>query len=208
MTDYDYLEIEHRDDGSFKVTPKKDFSFEIGAILFGLMILAGISSAIGALFTDVTTLLFGTPTEPDPIAAQIEDYGFVWLNKLGPIGPEDHLSSYDFYDTVDSGNTVTHCLRAPAMLHGGYGEGSVEYSLGRSYSTLTGTLAITKEFENTSYSGFVRIYSNGKLVYEHLDMVSGDQPVHFRVNVADTDHLLIEHGGGEAFRVGELKLYP
>lgn len=72
------------------------------------------------------------------------------------------------------------------------GSGSIEYNLNSKYVKLTGYLGIDDHFKNSSNTNKVIIYGDGKVLYESPDMMGGDLPVYFDVNLTGVKRLKIE----------------
>ena len=90
------------------------------------------------------------------------------------------------------GNTYYHAVTALD-----YEENAV-YDIGKKYSTLTGTLAVTKadvsEFDQDK-TGYVRIYGDGTLLWEDASINARTKPYEFTVDISDVTDLEIKMCG-------------
>ena len=130
----------------------------------------------------------------------------VWLTDLEYFD-KDNLTYRKDYDAVNNvGDYMRHCLRAGTMGYGGKGRGWIEYYLNGNYSTLSGMLAVTQDWRDTDYLGYVVIYVDDNAIYESPTITSGDFPVEFEVDISGCQILKIYHEGGDPFRLGNLKL--
>lgn len=208
----DYYDIESKGDGSYTVTPRDNpgcFSV-IGFILFVLIIGffvtrcdSGSSDSSSNNQANTSTFALQTPQQ----TTQEVDLGYIWLTDLSPIN-NDRLYAESFYDTTSNvGSELTHCLRTGTMSYGGSGEGWIEYYIDGDYKYLTGCMAITQDFFDTKYIGTLIIYADGTEIYRVDEMIAGDTPINFQINVSNVERIRIEHQGGEPFRVANLKLW-
>lgn len=138
------------------------------------------------------------------------DVGYVWLTDLSPISKDGYIYSDSKSTRISNIDTeLTHYIYAGTMYHGGYGKGGwIEYYLPNSeYKYLTGCLAIEKEFYDTKYSGSLIIYVDEREIYRIDEMIAGSVPIEFKLDISTAERLRIEHSGGAAFAVANLKLW-
>lgn len=69
------------------------------------------------------------------------------------------------------------------------------YMLTEDYSTFSGTLFIAYENRDSATTCNVRIYGDGKLLYNSPTLTKGVKPVSFSVDIRDVDELKIEING-------------
>lgn len=205
----DYYDVESNGDGSYTVTPRDNpgclsvFGVIIFILVFGAILTRCNNNSNPSSNANQTN----QSSQHSSQSSQVPVSDYMWLTDLSPIS-EDSLTSHNFYDTTSNvGSNLTHCLRTGTKSYGGTGEGWIEYYIGRNYEYLTGYLAITEEFYDTKYTGNLVIYADGTEIYRIDKMVAGDSPIYFELDISNTERILIEHKGGEPFRVANLKLW-
>ena len=117
-----------------------------------------------------------------------------------------------FYHVEESrDNTDTY--RKDCFMIGGdfftYANGTVDYLLGKQYSHMTGTIFLHFDSRDTTREHYIKIYGDGKLLYESKKITGGIQPFTFRVDLNGVDVMKITVEGNATGTAGfsEATLY-
>ena len=99
-------------------------------------------------------------------------------------------------DIIDDnlGNTYYHAIAF-------FSEETAIYDIGQKYSTLTGTLAVTKADSgplDSEQNGYVRIYGDDVLLWEDCTLNSYTKPYDFSVDITGVTDLKITANGYSA----------
>lgn len=133
------------------------------------------------------------------------DYGYIWLTDLSPAHCYgiDYTSEYDVY--ANENVKLTHLL---SLSDSDNGKGCVEYDLSDGgYKYITGCLAGSEKHSGMGYKASLIIYADGDEIYRIDEMIAGNAPIDFRLDIRDAQRIRIELSGHECFCVADLKLW-
>ena len=102
-------------------------------------------------------------------------------------GYPSHLT--DIADTL--GNVYNNAWTDQSWM---YDEGgsSVTYNIDRQYNILTGTVVVAKEDKGQSYVACIRIFGDGILLFENMNITSDTKPIKVEIDITNVSDLKIE----------------
>ena len=124
--------------------------------------------------------------------------------KLSDLNYFTRAGNYFVYHDEVRDNTDTYrkdCLIKTAS-------GTTDYLLNKEYSHITGTAFLTFDHRTTTRDHYVKIYGDGKLLYESPRISGGVKPFEFRVDLTDVDIMKISiEGDGAIIGLSETIIY-
>lgn len=128
------------------------------------------------------------PTEPKPVSVYINDLQY--MSCINSIQEQDNL-------TDNVGNMYHKGLfmyeKWSYMDGRNHGEGSADYYIQGKYTTFSGTVAVPRGHESSTYSAFFEIYGDGNLLYTSPVMINTSFPENFSIDITGVKLLTISY---------------
>lgn len=119
----------------------------------------------------------------------------VSLLDMKPYTYEREQYSTDSDVTDNMGNTYDKVLR----LANGYHDISSTYAINKQYNVLTGTVAVPDYYKGRTEAVHIKIYGDGKLLWEKNNITGSVKPFPFSVDITGVTDLKIQMPGNEGW---------